>query len=501
VKTLARRPTANPQVNHKHDLVKSLAWAMQTPRLWRAYLLGGAVAGFGCMTLPASSAAHKALFILIVASSVAALVTGILVHEPGARSGWLLLAAAQLLRTIGDAIASVKPAALWVDACYLAMYVLLTAALLVFVRRRTPGWDVATLVDAAVLAISSGVVWWLYLIVPLTRDGGADPLTIAVPAMDLLVVVVALRLVLGTGARTAAYRLLAVSLVLMLCADVVVALRSAVGGETTSGWADLLWLAAYVTLGAAALHPSMRWLDNRARHRTPEVGPLRLGLLVTGALVPVLMLGSDRNDDHVAVIVACTTAMFLLVVGRLLSLAGTERQAAIVDPLTGLYADGVFEATLALAGDRATSTGTSLAMVMIDVDNLTALAQAYGEPAADRVLCELADRIRARCRPGDLVARVGPCRFSILLPGVDGYDAARFAAVLRVLVCERRVRIEPGTALRVTATVGVGSLPADAHAPRHLLRVVARAVDTASAAGGNRTHTPTGSVTVAADRL
>jgi two-component system cell cycle response regulator len=130
----------------------------------------------------------------------------------------------------------------------------------------------------------------------------------------------------------------------------------------------------------------------------------------------------------------------------------------------------------------------------VEIDNFGVLGEAYGQAAADRVLCELADRLRARCRPGDLVARIGPHRFGILLPGLDAYEATRFAAILRIMVCDRRISIEPGTALRVTATVGVGSMPAHAVAPRHLMRAVAGALSAGVVAGANRTHTPYGPV-------
>jgi diguanylate cyclase (GGDEF)-like protein len=476
--------------------VRSHARARQAPRRWLAYLVGGAVAVAMYLALPTGGALQGVLFTLLAGSTTAALVTGVVLHEPAARLGWMLLAAGQLLSAIGDAVDFVRPGAVWADACYLGMYVLITAALVVFVRRRTPGWDAATLIDAAVLAIGTGVIWWLYLIVPLTEDRHADAMAVAIPAMDLLVLVVALRLVLGAGTRTAAYRLLVAALLLMLCADVLYAVRSADGSRADGSWVDALRLASYLALGASALHPSMRWLDSRAASATPDAGPVRLGLLVTGALLPVFVLGAHRDltPDHLAIVVTCTTAMFLLVVARLLGLAGTERQRAITDPLTGLYAEGVFHANLALEGQRAARNDGYLGVVLLEVDHFPLIAETYGQPAGDRVLCELANRLRGLCRGGDLVARIAPDRFGILLPGVDPYDCGRFAESVRAAVCERTVRLRAGTAVRVTVTVGVAVLPPDAPGPAHLLLVAEQAVEAAVTAGRNRTYNWQGQV-------
>jgi diguanylate cyclase (GGDEF)-like protein len=104
------------------------------------------------------------------------------------------------------------------------------------------------------------------------------------------------------------------------------------------------------------------------------------------------------------------------------------------------------------------------------------------------VLCEVAARINALLRPGDLLARAGAHRFGVLLADVDAYQTAQFAEIVRDAVSEPKIPLEAGVSVRLTASVGMGALPYDAPAPGHLLRVTEQALDAARTAGGNRSH-------------
>jgi two-component system, cell cycle response regulator len=460
----------------------------RVPHLWWVYYAVGVLALVVYFLLPAEQ--QSALYTSVGVSAALAVVLGVVIHRPAAPLGWLMLAAGQVSYATGDVIYFVAGEGTAVDVCYLGMYVFLILGLVVFVRRRIPRGDAATLIDPAVLAIAAGVVWWVYVIAPLTADRETTALVIAYPIFDLLLLTVALRLILGTGARTPAFRLLAGGLVLMLAADVVYAVRSANGTYTDGSWNDIGWILSYVSLGAAALHPSMRWLDSRAPAVSRPIGLGRLAILVCGALLPVLILIAPGRAgiDHLPFVVAAAVLLMVLIVARLAASTVSERERALVDPLTGLHSAGVFRANLGLEGDRALRTNGQLGMVMLELDHFGLVVETYGQPAGDRVLCEVAARLHAFCRPGDLLARTGKHRFGVLLPDADAYRTGQFAELVRGAVAEPKISLESDVSIRVTASLGMAALPYDAPAPGRLLQVTEHAVEAARTGGGNRSH-------------
>ena len=101
---------------------------------------------------------------------------------------------------------------------------------------------------------------------------------------------------------------------------------------------DTLWMLSYVTFGAAALHPSMRELNEATRGRVTGLSGWRLALLTAAALmVPgVLVLQTTLNETiDVPVIAVAATVLFSLVLLRMVGLLReNERTAAELGALT-----------------------------------------------------------------------------------------------------------------------------------------------------------------------
>ena len=111
------------------------------------------------------------------------------------------------------------------DAFYLACYALLAGGLLLLVRERAPGRDVASLIDATIITTGVGLLSWVFLIGPNVRVPdlllSQRLVSIAYPLCDVLLVAVAVRLWRTGGTGTVASRLLTLGLVALLAADTV----------------------------------------------------------------------------------------------------------------------------------------------------------------------------------------------------------------------------------------------------------------------------------------
>jgi diguanylate cyclase (GGDEF)-like protein len=124
------------------------------------------------------------------------------------------------------------------------------------------------------------------------------------------------------------------------------------------------------------------------------------------------------------------------------------------DPLTDLYDRPAFHALLEREISRARRAGEPLAMLVLDVDRLTALNARIGHLAADKLLVRVAALLREAAGPNDLSCRIGGGRFAVLLPRGDSRDAERLFE--RVQSALREQSFE--NALELTASGGVAEL-------------------------------------------
>lgn len=137
---------------------------------------------------------------------------------------------------------------------------------------------------------------------------------------------------------------------------------------------------------------------------------------------------------------------------------------ATTDPLTGLSNRRTFQARLGEEAARARRSGRPLSLVMVDLDHFKAVNDTYGHQAGDEVLREMAARLRAVSREGDIVARFGGEEMAWLLPEAEAGAALEAAERLRRRIGGEEV---PGVG-RVTASLGVAQL--DDGGPGDLVR-------------------------------
>jgi diguanylate cyclase (GGDEF)-like protein len=124
------------------------------------------------------------------------------------------------------------------------------------------------------------------------------------------------------------------------------------------------------------------------------------------------------------------------------------------DALTGLHNNRAVLDRYGRALERAAATGQPLAVILIDVDQLKAINDAFGHPAGSKALVLVADALRRSKRAADTAARWGGDEFAILLEGADPAAAMRVAERVLTHLGSTPLLLE-GTMITVTVTIGI----------------------------------------------
>jgi diguanylate cyclase (GGDEF)-like protein len=115
-------------------------------------------------------------------------------------------------------------------------------------------------------------------------------------------------------------------------------------------------------------------------------------------------------------------------------------ELASIDPLTHLPNRRLFEQTLHNEWARAKREGTSLSLLMIDIDYFKKYNDHYGHGAGDVCLHQVATTMQScQTRAGDLLARIGGEEFIFILPNTDLNGARVVGECLRQTVADLKI--------------------------------------------------------------
>jgi diguanylate cyclase (GGDEF)-like protein/PAS domain S-box-containing protein len=159
------------------------------------------------------------------------------------------------------------------------------------------------------------------------------------------------------------------------------------------------------------------------------------------------------------------------------------------DPLTGLPNRDQFRAVLDEAIAEASSSGGSVAVMYVDLDDFKLVNDGFGHEVGDELLVAVAERLSWATRTTDVVGRDGGDEFLVLMPSLPANqeEASRAAELATARVRDALVKPVPAGSVEhyVSTSVGVSLFPFDAEDGQTLLKHADAAMYDAKAAGRN----------------
>ncbi|MDR6977503.1 diguanylate cyclase (GGDEF)-like protein [Streptomyces sp. 3330] len=194
--------------------------------------------------------------------------------------------------------------------------------------------------------------------------------------------------------------------------------------------------------------------------------------LVRQGLVAVALLGIAPLICVVAVAKPILLPLFaipLIALDSTLWIARARAEEQLRDPLTGLPNRQWLLERIWTALDDAERIGARAALMLIDLDRFRSVNDTLGHLAGDRLLLQIAERLKLALPRGAEVARLGGDEFAVLLPVADSTTSA--SRIARGLVSDLGSPLDlDGLTLVLEASAGVAVFPDHALDAEGMLR-------------------------------
>jgi diguanylate cyclase (GGDEF)-like protein len=291
----------------------------------------------------------------------------------------------------------------------------------------------------------------------------------AYPLCDLLLAALVVGVLALRGWRLdRMWAMLGAGFLALAAADCMYALQVAGGAAAPSSATNLAYDVGVLLLALAA------WQLRTSVEAERPSGTAVLGMPAAFTFSALGLLVYDHFDrvDLLVLVLALLTmlaafARTAIAFRDVRALAETRRQA-LTDDLTSMPNRRDFLRRLrdGIAASRA--SGTSVAMLLLDLDHFKELNDTLGHEAGDQLLCQVGTRLRTVLRATDMAARLGGDEFGVLC---DPCDSGR-----AVLVADKILQAiaEPfpinGLNLRATASIGIAVFPEHAANEEQLMQ-------------------------------
>ncbi|MGW2833870.1 putative bifunctional diguanylate cyclase/phosphodiesterase [Streptomyces sp. NPDC001286] len=214
---------------------------------------------------------------------------------------------------------------------------------------------------------------------------------------------------------------------------------------------------------------TLLWYLHAPRGGLPTVARTAL---VRQGLVAVALLGIAPLVCVVAVAQPVLLPLFaipLIALDSTLWIARARAEEQLRDPLTGLPNRQWLLERIWTALDDAERIGARSALMLIDLDRFRSVNDTLGHLAGDRLLLQIADRLRVALPRGAEAARLGGDEFAVLLPVADSTTSATRVARGLVTALSSPLDLD-GLTLVLEASAGVAVFPDHALDAEGLLR-------------------------------
>jgi len=185
-------------------------------------------------------------------------------------------------------------------------------------------------------------------------------------------------------------------------------------------------------------------------------GDIRFQMMTNGvlaALGPVTAMVVDEQILMLPLLIAPIWAVY-----RSADMAVQREHQAHHDILTGLPNRELFRTKAERAVAECVSSGTPLAVMMLDLDHFKEINDTLGHQVGDQLIREVALRLNEARPHGATVARLGGDEFAVLLPDVPDISVAEEVATYLLSVLGRSFSAE-GVRLAIQGSIGISLAP------------------------------------------
>jgi len=143
---------------------------------------------------------------------------------------------------------------------------------------------------------------------------------------------------------------------------------------------------------------------------------------------------------------------------RIIALEDSRLKMANTDSMTQLWNRKKIMEILEEELNRSYRERKTVGVIMLDIDYFKKINDAHGHVIGDKVLIEVASRLKNSLRNYDQIGRYGGDELLIILPGLDKTNARNVGERLRKAVCTEEIETERGT---LTTSISIGIAVSD----------------------------------------
>jgi diguanylate cyclase (GGDEF)-like protein len=338
-------------------------------------------------------------------------------------------------------------------------------------ERRVPArmWLDGIIAGLGIAAIGAAIVVRPVL-ASVSGDTAAVITEMAYPLCDLLLAALVVGVLALRGWRLdRLWAMLGAGFIVLAAADCMYALQVAGGASSPSALTNMTYDVGVMLLALAAWQPAAA-LD---ADTVPSGAVLAIPAAFTVSALGLLIYDHFSRLDPIALALAMGTMFFAfariaLAFRDVRALAETRRQA-LTDDLTSMpnrrhFLRRVREGILACQ-----ASGTSVALLIVDLDHFKELNDTLGHDAGDQLLRQVGERLRTAVRATDTAARLGGDEFGVLLSDPCDEASATLVAEKILKTIGQPFPIK-GVDLRVTASIGIAVYPQHAENDEQLMQ-------------------------------